>query len=262
MVCMQNAAKPPIRRGRRPKESDPLKGGFESFAVVLVSPVYGGNIGGVARVMKNFGFTKLWLVAAPPEDAEARRRSMHALDILKNAKRFNTLTEVRKQADFLVATSAIVGTDANALRTPIYPENLTSAVESKGTIAIVFGREESGLSNEELELCDLLVTIPAHPQYSTLNLAQAVAVILYEVSRLKNKKILSSQNKMRELSLEQKEFLLKKYDDLVDSVTEGEYQRKLAKKTFRHVLGRAFVSGKEASTLIGVFRRGVEKKRV
>lgn len=228
------------------------------FSIVLVEPKYPSNIGRVARVMKNFGFSKLILVNPPELDAKARTRSMHGLDVLKKAKKVNSLIELKKEFHFLVATSAIVGTDRNALRTPVKPEELATAINTDGKIGLVFGREDIGLLNEEIEQCDLFVSIPSDSKYPTLSLPQSVGIILYELTRLKLRESIKGK-KYQKMGKTGKRVLLEKFDHLADLLYYNEFDNKLVKKTFRQLLGRAFISGREAFTLIGLFRRLGEK---
>ncbi|HHQ44684.1 MAG TPA: RNA methyltransferase [Candidatus Altiarchaeales archaeon] len=228
------------------------------FKVVLVEPKYQGNIGSVARVMKNFGFNDLILVNPPRIEGEARAMSMHALDVLENATVVENLRDVDRYCDFKVSTSAITAGDSNALRSPVFPEELAKALDSDGNIGIVFGREDYGLYNEEVLECDMQVTIPANQEYPTLNLAQSVAVILYELSRSEHRKR-AGKRKFRELDGERKRVLYEMVDGMVDEVFDDDWTRELNKKSMKQVFGRAFVSGREAQTLIGLFRNAGEK---
>ena len=230
------------------------------FALVLVEPKYDGNIGSVARVMKNFGFGRLVLVNPPRIGKEARKNAMHALDVLLSAEKFKTLSEVKKEFDFLVATSAIVAGNRNALRIPVTPEALENAVDAEGSVGVVFGREDHGLRNEEILLCDMIVNIPSNPDYPTLNVAQSVGVILYELSRQRMRSTRTGK-KFADLSAKEKEVLLENFDSLVESLYGMDFDRMIVKKTFRQLIGRAFISGREAMTLIGLFKRARQKKQ-
>jgi len=227
------------------------------FSVILVEPKYDGNIGRVARVMKNFGFEKLILVNPPEITGEARKNAMHALDVLNSAEKVDSLEQLRKKFGFLVATSAKIAGDKNNLRTPVPPEELSIALSAEGDVGIVFGREDYGLLNDEILLCDMNVTIPANPEYPTLNIAQSVGVILYELSRGKMRGKLTAK-KFKMLNYKEKEILLKYFDELSDKLYDLDFENRLVKKTFRQLLARAFVSGREATTLIGLFRRASE----
>jgi len=230
----------------------------EVFHVILVEPRYDGNIGSVARVMKNFGFTRLALVKPPEIGPEGRRNSMHARDIMEKARVYKSFDEAAADFDFLVGTTAKVAGDGNKLRTPVFPEELRNAAESKGRIGLLFGREDCGLLNEELERCDMQVTIPANPEYPTLNLAMSVGIVLYELSREINRQK-AKKKKFRVLSGKQKEVMLGFYDNVVDAIYDQEFENTLAKKTFRQLTGRAFISGRESKTLTGLLRRAGER---
>ena len=230
-----------------------------TFTIVLVEPKYEGNIGSVARVMKNFGFRDLLLINPPEISREAKSMAMHAQDVLENAEVLGGFDEVEGRFDFLIATSAIIATDRNPMRTPVFPEDLRNSIGSDGGIALIFGREDYGLFNDEIERCDLLVTIPTSSGYPTMNLAQAVCVILYELSKLQKEEDLQELNKLRSVGYTEKKVLLEKFDNLVDNVHEQEFDRRIAKKTFRQLIGRAFISTRESFTLTGLFRRASEK---
>jgi len=232
----------------------------ETFTVVLVEPRYDGNVGSVARAMKNFGFKNLVLVNGPEIGPEGRKNAMHALDIVQSALRMKSFDEVVDRYDFIVGTTAKTGGDSNHLRTPVFPDQLANAIGKKGKIALVFGREDYGLLNEEIDRCDFLLTIPANMEYPTLNLAQSAAILLYELSRQENREKTVGK-KYTLLSKVEKEYMLRFYDELIDETYDKEFESKLAKKTFRSIIGRAFVSGREAKTMMGVFKRAKGKRR-
>jgi TrmH family RNA methyltransferase len=156
---------------------------FSSIRIVLVGTTHPGNIGAAARAMKNMYLSRLYLVV--PEhfpDAEATSRASGADDVLAAARVCPTLEEA------LSGCSLVIGASAR-LRTIAWPqvdahEAARLAVDEArqgGEVALVFGREHSGLTNEELERCNYLMHIPSNPEYSSLNLAAAVQVAAYEV---------------------------------------------------------------------------------
>ncbi|ODS43069.1 MAG: hypothetical protein MSIBF_01525 [Candidatus Altiarchaeales archaeon IMC4] len=226
-----------------------------TFSVVLVEPRYQGNIGSVARVMKNFGFRNLVMINPPEVESEARAYAAHAQELLKGAVILKDFSQLKIRFDFLVATTAQVASDKNSLRTPVLPDDLKNAAALDGDVALIFGREDYGLYNEEIAACDLLVSIPADSQYPTLNLSQSVAILLYELSKPENSKRLRSMRKCRKANKIEKDVLLKNIDELVDKTYGQEFEGRLAKKTFRQIIGRAFISGREAFTLVGLFKR-------
>ena len=156
---------------------------LQNIRVVLVNTSHPGNIGGAARAMKNMGLSRLVLVE--PQDfpsAEAVARASGASDILDAAQVVGTLEEA------LIDCSQVFGTSARERRIPwplLDPRESAVAcidqVQLGGEVALVFGREYAGLTNEELQRCHFHVHIPSDPQFSSLNLATAVQVLAYEV---------------------------------------------------------------------------------
>ncbi|MBD9654203.1 MULTISPECIES: tRNA (cytosine(32)/uridine(32)-2'-O)-methyltransferase TrmJ [unclassified Pseudomonas] len=156
---------------------------LQNIRVVLVNTSHPGNIGGVARAMKNMGLSRLVLVEPrqfPSEEAVARASG--ATDILDAAQVVSCLE------DALVGCSVAFGTSARERRIPwplIDPRECGVAAVQKavegGEVALVFGREHAGLTNEELQRCHFHVHIPSDPAFSSLNLAAAVQVLTYEV---------------------------------------------------------------------------------
>jgi TrmH family RNA methyltransferase len=153
-----------------------------NIRIVLVNPSHPGNIGATARAMKNMGLDRLVLVN--PEvfpHAEATARASGADDVLAGAQLCHTLAEALADCRLIIGASA-------RLRSLAWPqlepracgERLVSEA-AEGPVALVFGRERSGLSNDELALCHYLAHIPANPAYSSLNVAAAVQIFTYEI---------------------------------------------------------------------------------
>jgi tRNA/rRNA methyltransferase len=156
-----------------------------SLRVVLVRPEVAGNLGATARVMRNLGFSDLCLVApkADPADPNARQLSTHGESILDTARIVPTLTDALTDCVLIVGTSARIGGPVRrqSVSPPrqIAPQIVTALASD--LVALVFGPEPTGLTNEEVTRCHHLIHIPADPTYPALNLAQAVAICLYEV---------------------------------------------------------------------------------
>jgi TrmH family RNA methyltransferase len=151
---------------------------FPNITVILVEPVYKGNVGAVSRVMNNFGIPNLRIVGTVPAN-EDFYVAVHSQEILKDAEVFPTFTEAIAGFDRVVAISRRKG---RAKKADFQPRGLASFIAAhEGRIALVFGRETYGLKDEEAELCQHRCYIPASPHFPSLNLAQAVAVILYEI---------------------------------------------------------------------------------
>lgn len=150
--------------------------------IVLVNTSHTGNIGSTARAMKTMGLSQLVLVDPVDEpDGKASALAAGAGDVLANAKIVSTLEEAVADCGLVVGTSA----RSRTLPWPMLEprecgEKLVAEVKNH-PVALVFGRENNGLSNEELQQCHFHVCIPANPEYSSLNLAAAVQTLCYEV---------------------------------------------------------------------------------
>ena len=150
-------------------------------AVVLVEPQEGGNIGAVARAMSNMGLARLLLVRpANHMGAEAERMSVGGRSVLQEAEVFGSLEEAVARFDFVVGTTRREGSIRQGRVTP---RDVAAEIAGRkgGRTVLVFGRERSGLTNREVDVCHRLVTIPAAAENRSLNLAQAVLVVAYEV---------------------------------------------------------------------------------
>ena len=155
---------------------------LDHIRIVLVEPQHSGNIGAVARAMKNMALSQLVLVN--PVDhlvMEARMMAMHAFDILQRARVVGTLPEAVVDAGYVVGTTRRLGKTRQASLTSRGMAPLLLELAASNPLAIVFGRENSGLSNTELGQCHELITIPAHPVFGSMNLAQAVLLVCYEL---------------------------------------------------------------------------------
>ncbi|XOV79383.1 MAG: tRNA (cytosine(32)/uridine(32)-2'-O)-methyltransferase TrmJ [Aestuariibacter sp.] len=153
-----------------------------NIRIVLVNTSHTGNIGSTARAMKTMGLSELYLVdpvSAP--DGQASALAAGAGDVLANAQTVATLEEAISGCGLVVGTSARSRTLSWPMLNPRECGRKLVAESAKYPVAMVFGRENNGLSNEELQLCHFHVSIPANPEYSSLNLAAAVQTLCYEV---------------------------------------------------------------------------------
>ena len=158
---------------------------LQKIRVVLVRPKGSGNIGSVARAMKNTGLRDLVLVGRGRTDSfSARAMAVHARDILDRAQRFDTIREAVADCGLVVGTTCRKGLYRDHVEFPreVAPD-LVAAVQGDDArpAALLFGPEDHGLSNIDLKHCQRLITIPSHPEQPSLNLAQAVMVCLYEI---------------------------------------------------------------------------------
>ncbi|MFY7698136.1 MAG: RNA methyltransferase [Legionella sp.] len=155
---------------------------FDSVRVVLVETSHPGNIGSTARAMKTMGLHRLYLVNPRLfPDQRAHVMAAGADDLLSNAVVTGSLTEAIRDCKLVMATSARPRGIALAGLTPSQNAEFISHQEDHTEIALVFGREHAGLTNDELLHCHYHIHIPSNPAFSSLNLAQAVQIIVYEL---------------------------------------------------------------------------------
>ncbi|MGQ0285687.1 tRNA (cytosine(32)/uridine(32)-2'-O)-methyltransferase TrmJ [Pasteurellaceae bacterium 22721_9_1] len=155
---------------------------LDRIRIVLVETSHSGNIGSAARAMKTMGLTKLYLVSPKqPVDEQAIALSAGAEDVVKNAIMVNQLEDAITDCHLVIGTSARLRHLQNSLIEPRQCGEIAINAAKCGEIAIVFGRERIGLTNEELLKCRYHLTIPANPEYSSLNLAMAVQLVCYEL---------------------------------------------------------------------------------
>ncbi len=227
--------------------------------VVFVEPESPGNIGSMARAMKNFGLRKLVLIKPCEINKEAYYHAMHAQDIIRSHQTYNSLEEFKRdeKIDFLVGTTGTAGGSYNVPRIAVTPEQMARSMNIKGNIALIFGREGNGLSNQEISLCDLVLSIPTHEFYPILNVSHAAAIIFYEI--FKKEKDYPVED-LEEASALEKESLITSMDEIIEKLDYPPHKSKNASIVFRRILGRAFISGRESHTLKGTLRR--VKKRL
>ena len=157
---------------------------LSNIRIVLVEPSHPGNIGGAARAIKTMGLTDLALVnPGRYPDPQAEWRAAGAQDVLEAARVYDSVEAAIAEAQWVVGTS----TRVRRIPWPLMKaeEAVAGVIErcASQKIAILFGRETSGLTNEELQKCHCHLVIPANPEYPSLNLAMAVQVVCYEICR-------------------------------------------------------------------------------
>lgn len=162
----------------------PLSAALDNIVVVLVEPQDDINIGNTIRACKNFGITRIRLVS--PASADPERIGISAPkagDVIANIERFDSVDEALADCTFVAAMTARA---RRANWTVVEPRSAAMdvvAAANDGLAAIVFGREDSGLPNDVLDRCHVVVTVPTNPNYSSLNLGQAVLLLVWEIFR-------------------------------------------------------------------------------
>lgn len=222
--------------------------------VVFVEPEAPGNVGFMARTMKNFGLHRLFIIKPCELGEEAQYHAMHAVDVLQNSVTYHSLKEFLEEepVDFAVGTTGTAGGSYNVSRIAITPEKLAESLDPEANVAIIFGREGDGLSNQELELCDVVVTIPTSDEYPVMNISHAAAVIFYELyKQVKN----YPRVEMRESSRQEREDIVGYLDQILGELDYPPHKHQTALTIFSRILGRAFITGREAHTTKGIFRK-------
>ncbi len=155
---------------------------LNNIRIVLVGPLYGGNIGSVCRAMANMALSDLALVAPRATNMdEARMMACHAGHVLEGRREFTTLAEAVADCGLVMGATARCGLYRQHARTPRDWAPLALEAAHGGKVALVFGREDSGLDNDELSLCTQIIQIPTCEAFTSINLAQAVMLCCYEL---------------------------------------------------------------------------------
>ena len=223
--------------------------------VVLVEPEGEVNVGLVARVVMNFGFHDLVIVRPKASIEEALNYASHARDLLRSARIAQSIEEAVAGSTLIAATSSKPGKGRDIVRVSVTPEQLASLAGSgDGLLSILFGRESIGLTRDEIALADVLVTIPASPQYPTLNLSHAVAIILYELfKRLQGGK---GHVRPRPMMSERERRLIEMYiNDVTRLIPLPEHKRARGVMALKRVIMRGRPTLTEAMAIITLFRR-------
>lgn len=233
-----------------------------NIRIVLVETSHPGNIGAIARAMKNMGLSQLVLVN-PKEfpSSVASARASSAADVLNSARVVSSLD------DALEGTKVVFGASAR-LRKVAWPqvdvrETAAIAIENaaEAEVALVFGREDSGLTNAEMDKCHYLAHIPSNPMYSSLNISQAVQVFSYECLMATNiKSVHAKKDRSKLANTEQMEgfysHLLTTLQDIefIDPDKNARFMRRM-----RRMFNRAELDVKEIDILRGIFTAAQRK---
>ena len=218
--------------------------------IVLVEPLYEGNVGFAARVMKNFGFLDLILINPCSIGNEAVIRASHAKEVLLSAKCMS-LKDVINSSNLIIATTGSLSHSAcHPTRMPFHsPKELREMIgHLDGVVSILFGRENWGLSNDELRQTDIICTIPASDEYPIINLSHAVGILCYELAGLPKPVIpLASREEM--------DHLYQHIDQYLDLVDHPGFKRQSTMTLIRRILGRCNLTWRECNTIHGLLRR-------
>lgn len=228
--------------------------------MILVEPKSPGNAGFAARVISNFGVNRLRIVGEDPRhESQAQIFSVHAHDLLESAGIFPDLSSAIQDMHAAWAATARSGRNHSVTRALVPLEKLPNPLTMEGNVAIVFGREDIGLTNEEILLCDLAFTIPVAPSYPSMNLSHAVAVVLYHLYSAYAPEERKEPTEAKPATRKEREIVYKFFDEIVDRLTIKDFRKPIAKQVFRNLLGRSYMTGREVMTLTGVVRKVMEQ---
>lgn len=240
---------------------------LDNIRIVLVNTNTPGNIGGVARALKNMGLSRLYLVA-PREfpHEEATWRAASAGDVLDNAVVTESLEEAIADCQFVVGTSARGRRIPWPLLDPRQCASRMAQVSDDQQVAILFGREDRGLKNEELQICNLHLNIPTSEDYSSLNLAMAVQVVCYELRMLLDAPTLpKSEVDEWDSPFTSQENMERFYEHLEQTLTEIEFLNPSAPRQLmarmRRLFSRVRLDEMELNILRGMLTETQKKVR-
>jgi len=224
----------------------------------LVEPKGAANIGAVARAMKNFGFSDLRLINPRVDHLSeaAVNMAVTARDLLDKARIFTSLAEALSDCNLALGTTRRFGRYREEFLHPAEAGRLVAGLSAAAGVALVFGREDKGLKTSELDLCQQLVTIPAHPDLPSMNLSQAVMLCLYEVAEALAVDSLDEKEANLNASGEELEAMFVQMEQtLLDIGFLNPQNPKHIMRSFRRMFGRQGLDGHEVGIWRGVWSK-------
>lgn len=237
---------------------------FNHIRIVLCQTSHPGNIGSTARAMKTMGLSRLYLVRPKHfPDGEAKALAVNAADLLDTAVVTQTLEEALADCQFVIGVSGKQRSLSQQVITVREAATEVNNIATHQQVALVFGTEMSGLSNEEADRCHMLATIPANPEYTSLNLAQAVQIMCYELRMAVTTGELHYQEKPAELASQ--EDLERFYEHMREVLEQiGYINPRAPKKLFerlRRLYGRTRLEKEEVNLLRGILTLTQQPKK-
>jgi tRNA/rRNA methyltransferase len=225
---------------------------LDTISIILVRPKFHENIGSVARAMKNMGLSRLMVVSGcSPLHPHAYQLASGAEDILERAEEFFTLREAVSEMGCVVGTTSRRGKERSTLLTPESLAKKLIPLSLKNSIGLAFGSEKEGLTNEELSLCHLYVRIPSMESFPSLNLAQAVMVVCYELFQA------SIEIPKQTIQLAQAEQLERMFEHMEKTLIRIGFldpnHPKRIMRVLRKLLGRSQMDEREVRILQGIW---------
>ncbi len=231
---------------------------YLDLKLVLVESEYQINLGYIARTAKNFGISEIRLVNPKCNylGKQAIRFSKHARELLETAKVYQSLSDAIKDSEFAIGTTAIWH-KAEEAKSNIYSlSSFQKNFRSLNKASIIIGRDGTGLTKEELGLCDASIYIPANKDYQTLNISHAVSIILYELTKGKFDDSLLSMKYADAKDIDSVDYLFHNF------LKENKHIRNKAKveSVFKHILKRSYPTKEEINTLKSAFTKKKKQK--
>jgi TrmH family RNA methyltransferase len=230
------------------------------LGIVLVEPRHHINVGYVARIMKNFGVSRLLMVNPFYDMEEAKRYAMHGYHILETAISTN-FEELRRNSRMLVGTTALkTSSRLNIVRDTISPIRLAELIydiPEKENIYIVFGREASGLMNSELQMCDIVLTNDTGTDYTTMNISHALAIILYELTKrdLQHRSSIVAVRNAKMARRPETEMLIAYAAKAAETAGYDIHKRPLLDSALKRLLAKSNPTSKEVMLMVSLFRK-------
>ncbi|MGN1324965.1 MAG: RNA methyltransferase [Candidatus Spyradenecus sp.] len=228
---------------------------LDNIHVVLVGTLYSGNVGSVCRAMANMGLRHLTLAAPRILDGweEGRRLAVHATDILDARREVATFSEAIADCAAVIGTTARGGLYRATVQTPrvMAPEVLRLAAQAP--VAIVFGREDQGLHNDEIAQCTHLIRIPVDEHYQSLNLSQALLIVAYELYTATGTYVSPVEEAVSLASQATKEALMRKWRQaMLDVGFMDEQKAEHMMQGFQRIFSRGVKTDPDARIMLGV----------
>ena len=240
--------------------------------MVLVEPENPDNIGAVARAMKNMGLQDLRLVRPPRGwKRKSKKMAMKARDTLESARVFRSVKEAVSDARLVIGTTRRTGPKRGSF-IPFYAAVQKISAMPQSDAAVLFGKESKGLSNRDLAMCDWLTTIPSHPGYPSINLAQAVMIVAFSIFTFFRTQPESSPARIGKserkgllyVSKEEMSSVLERFREALSALNyerEGRDVHERIVATLHRLLKRGGLLTSEARMLKGLSRRIVENRK-
>jgi TrmH family RNA methyltransferase len=231
---------------------------FDKVRIVMVDTTEPGNLGAAARAMKNMSLSRLYLInPSKYPSAAATARASGADDVLSNAVVCNSLSEALEGTHLVIGASArqrnIKWRQMDVIETCREIQKTIATLDQE--VAVIFGTENSGLTNEELDLCHILMTIPGNPDYFSLNVAAAIQVFAYQ-NLVSNVKADFAKETNKLASFEELDGFYKHLEQVLEHLEYFEEKRpkELLMRRLRRLFGRSYPEQEEVAILRGILR--------